>query len=92
MTSGDNGMGITSQPGTHPATDGQAGVADEPARHLAYVESASRMLGLTIPAENMPGVLGFFGLASSMADLLNAFALDDEEDPAPVYWPSEVPR
>lgn len=56
-----------------------------------YVRVTSESLGLAIPEANLSGVVAFYLLARSMAEQIDRFALDDHEDPAPMYWPG-APR
>ena len=44
--------------------------------HAAYVDAAAATLGLKIAAEHRPGVLQFFALAASMAELVQGLPLE----------------
>ena len=53
----------------------------------AYVDAASAGLGLPLSAAHRPGVLHYFALAASMAELVNAQPLTIEDEPAEVFVP-----
>jgi hypothetical protein len=53
----------------------------------ALVVASAAALGLHIAAEHRPGVLSFFALASTMADLVNALPLGVDDEPANVFTP-----
>lgn len=53
----------------------------------AYVDSASAMIDLPIPAESRPIVIANLEVARRMVALLDGFELDEREEPAPVYRP-----
>ena len=53
----------------------------------AYVEQASRLVGLTIAPEHRPGVAGNMALIARMADLVMGLPLAVEDEPAPVFEP-----
>jgi|KBSMisStandDraft_5_1062788.scaffolds.fasta_scaffold108118_2 hypothetical protein len=55
----------------------------------AYVDAAAAALGLPIHPDHRPGVLTYFRLAASMADLVTAPGLHVEDDAAPVFVPIE---
>jgi len=52
-----------------------------------YVDAAAAALQLPIAPAHRPGVLHYFALAASMADLVNAQVLTPEDEPAPVFLP-----
>lgn len=57
------------------------------ARHL---EAMAQTLGLTITAEQRPGVLQFLALAQAMAEMLRTAPHDDASfELAPVFHPGE---
>ena len=53
----------------------------------AYVDAAAAVLNLPLSAAHRPGVLHYFALAASMADLVNAHALNVEDEPAEAFVP-----
>jgi len=53
----------------------------------ACVDANARALGLVIAPEHRPGVLRYFALAASMAELVNGLPLGDHDEPAPVFTP-----
>jgi len=53
----------------------------------ALVVANAAALGLHIAAEHRPGVLSFFALAATMADLVAAQPLGIEDEPANVFTP-----
>ena len=53
----------------------------------ALVVANAAALGLHIAAEHRPGVLNFFTLAATMAELVNAQPLGPEDEPANVFTP-----
>jgi hypothetical protein len=53
----------------------------------AYVDAAAAALGLPLAAEHRPGVLHYFGLAASLADLVNGLALTAADEPAGAFAP-----
>lgn len=55
--------------------------------HAAYVDAAAALLGLKIAAEHRPGVLQYFALAASMADLVQGLPLELHDEPANVFQP-----
>ena len=55
----------------------------------AYVDAAAAALGLPLHPDHRPGVLTYFRLAASMADLVAGQALHGDDDPAPVFVPIE---
>ena len=52
-----------------------------------YIEHAARLRGIEIAAEHLPGVVENIVLLQRMATLVMEFALDDHNEPAPVYEP-----
>jgi hypothetical protein len=58
-----------------------------PAQIEAYVDAAAAALQLPLKAEHRPGVLHYFALASSMAELVAAQPLGIADEPAPVFVP-----
>ena len=57
----------------------------------ACVEANARAVGLAIAPEHRAGVLHYFALAASMAELVNGLELGDHEEPAPVFTPVSPP-
>jgi len=57
-----------------------------------YVDAASAALALPIAPAHRPGVLHYFALAASMADLVNAQVLTAEDEPAPAFLPVSPPE
>lgn len=55
--------------------------------HAAYVDAAAATLGLKISAEQRPGVLLFFGLAASMAELVQGLPLEVHDESGNVFHP-----
>jgi hypothetical protein len=55
--------------------------------HEAYVDAAAATLGLKIAAEHRKGVLMYFGLAASMAALVESFPLTPADEPGTVFTP-----
>lgn len=53
----------------------------------AYVEAAAALLALPIAAEHRPGVLHYFALAASYAELLEAHPLGVGDEPAGAFVP-----
>jgi hypothetical protein len=58
-----------------------------PAQIEAYVDAAAAALQLPLKPEHRSGVLHYFALASSMADLLAAHSLGIADEPAPAFVP-----
>ena len=64
-----------------------------PAQIEAYVDAAAAALQLPLSAEHRPGVLFYFALAASMAELVAAHPLGLTDDPAEAFVPvSPTPR
>lgn len=57
----------------------------------ACVDATAAAMKVSLAAEHRPGVLHYFGIAASMADLLNAHVLDLTDEPAPVFVPVSPP-
>jgi len=55
--------------------------------HSAYVDAAAATLGLKIAAEHKAGVLQYFALAASMAELVQGLPLAPHDEPATVFHP-----
>ena len=58
-----------------------------PAQTQAYVDAAAAALQLPLNPEHRPGVLHYFALASSMAELVAAQPLCIADEPAPAFVP-----
>ena len=54
---------------------------------VAYTQTAALMLGLELTPERREPVVMHLKIAAEMAAKLEAAALDDEAEPAPVYAP-----
>jgi hypothetical protein len=57
----------------------------------AYVDAAAAALDLPISAAHRPGVLRYFALAASMAELVNAHALGPADESAALFVPVSPP-
>lgn len=57
------------------------------ADHQAYIEAAASTLGLKISAEQRKGVALYFGLAASMAELLQGLPLTSADESGNVFTP-----
>jgi hypothetical protein len=57
----------------------------------AYVDAAAAALELPLAPEHRRGVLQYFALAASMAELVNALPLALDDEPAPVFVPVSPP-
>ena len=53
----------------------------------AYVNAAAAALNLPLSAAHRPGVLHYFALAASMAELVNAQPLTIADEPAEAFVP-----
>jgi len=58
-----------------------------PAQIENYVDAAAAALQLPLAAEHRPGVLSYFALAASMAELVGAHPLTIADDPAEAFVP-----
>ena len=58
-----------------------------PAQIESYVDAAAAALQLPLAAEHRPGVLNYFALAASMAELVGAQPLGITDDPAEAFVP-----
>ena len=58
-----------------------------PAQIETYVDAAAAALQLPLAAEHRPGVLNYFALAASMAELVGAHPLGVTDDPAEAFVP-----
>jgi hypothetical protein len=58
-----------------------------PAQIEAYVDAAAAVLQLPLSPEHRPGVLHYFALAASMAELVAAQPLTITDDPAEAFVP-----
>ena len=58
-----------------------------PAQIENYVDAAAAALQLPLAAEHRPGVLSYFALAASMAELVGAHPLGVTDDPAEAFVP-----
>jgi Protein of unknown function (DUF4089) len=58
-----------------------------PAQIETYVDAAAAALQLPLAAEHRPGVLHYFALAASMAELVGAHPLAITDDPAEAFVP-----
>lgn len=62
-----------------------------PAQIEACVDATAAALGLELAPEHRPGVLHYFALAASMAELVNSHALTHADEPAAVFTPVSPP-
>ncbi|CAN5917268.1 hypothetical protein BH11PSE8_BH11PSE8_27400 [soil metagenome] len=53
----------------------------------AYVDAAAAALQLPLAPEHRPGVLQYFALAAGLADVLMAYPLGRDDEPAEVFTP-----
>jgi len=58
-----------------------------PAQIEACVDAASAALALPIAPEHRPGVLLYFALAASLAEVVQAVPLGPHDEPAYVFTP-----
>ena len=58
----------------------------------AYVEQASRLVGLEVAEAFRPGVAANIALIARMADLVMGLPLATADEPAPVFVPAEPAR
>jgi hypothetical protein len=58
-----------------------------PVQIEAYVDAAAAALQLPLNPEHRPGVLRYFALAESMAQLVGAHPLTIADDPAEAFVP-----
>ena len=56
----------------------------------AYVDAAATAIGLPIAAEHRPGVLQYFALAATLADVVMGMPLARDDEPAEVFVPVAV--
>ena len=52
-----------------------------------YVDAVAAATGLPLRAEHRPGVLHYFALAASLAELVNGLELTVADEPAEVFTP-----
>jgi len=52
-----------------------------------YVDAATRALSLPLAPEHRAGVLHYFALAASLADVVEAYPLGPHDEPAPAFTP-----
>lgn len=57
------------------------------AEHLAVVQANAALLGLTVTAEQRPGVLMYFALAAQMAEQVYGLPLTPADEAANVFRP-----
>ena len=62
-----------------------------PDQIAAYVDAASGALALPLAAAHRPGVLHYFALAASLADLVNAHPLQLSDEQAGLFTPVSPP-
>jgi Protein of unknown function (DUF4089) len=55
--------------------------------HTLYIDAAASTLGLSLTQEQRKGVALYFGLAASMAELLQGLALDAADESGNVFVP-----
>lgn len=64
----------------------------DPTTTEAYVDAAAALIGLPIAAGHRPGVLSYFGIAASMAELVMSQPLTPHDEPATVFVPVSPPE
>jgi len=62
-----------------------------PERIEAHVDASAALIGLPIGPEYRAGVVRYFGIAASLAELVMALPLAAEDEPAPVFVPVSPP-
>ena len=55
--------------------------------HTAYIDAAAATLGLSLTQEQRKGVALYFGLAASMAELLQGLPLGPADESGTVFVP-----
>ena len=55
--------------------------------HSVYIDAAAATLGLNLTQEQRRGVTLYFGLAASMAELVNGLPLDAADESGNVFVP-----
>ncbi len=55
------------------------------------VVNAARGIGLELAPEHVPGVVTYFRMIAGMAEIVNAFPLDDAAEHAAVFTPCPAP-
>jgi hypothetical protein len=63
-----------------------------PAQIEACVDATAAALDLKLAPEHRPGVLHYFALAASLAEVVNAHALTLADEPAAVFTPVSPPE
>ena len=63
-----------------------------PAEIEACVDATAAALDLKLEPAHRPGVLHYFALAASLADLVNAHALTPADEPAAGFTPLSPPE
>lgn len=58
-----------------------------PEQIAAAVDAQAAVLGLPLDPAHRPGVLQYYALAASMAELVNGWPLGLADEPAPVFTP-----
>ena len=58
-----------------------------PEQIAAAVDAQAVVLGLPLDPAHLPGVLQYYALAASMAELVNGWQLALADEPAPVFTP-----
>ncbi|MHB2168874.1 DUF4089 domain-containing protein [Alsobacter sp. R-9] len=53
----------------------------------AVIDAMAPLLGITVDPAFRPGVLTNLGVIAAMAALVDGAAIDEREEPAPVYRP-----
>jgi hypothetical protein len=57
--------------------------------HSAYIDAAAATLGLNLTQEQRKGVALYFGLAASMAALVQGLPLGSSDEPGTIFVPVE---
>jgi hypothetical protein len=56
-----------------------------------FVAHAALGVGLAIAPEHAPGVVSYFKMIAGMAELVNAYPLDDTAEHAAIFTPCSTP-
>lgn len=62
-----------------------------PAALEAQVDASAALIGLPLAAAHRPGVLHYFAIAATMAELVMAQPLTPDDEPAALFVPVEPP-
>lgn len=67
-------------------------MADDAHALEAHLDAATALLGLTVASDWRPSVLAHLSATMAAARLVEAFPLDDEAEPAPIFTPAASGR